>query len=90
MMEDRFVKTVESITFNSIKEKNFSLSPAQHKKLVIPNKRLIAVRSFLERELSGNDLGQEVGMLNYIEKSPYYFIRTKGLQPHSFILEISK
>lgn len=89
-MEDRFVKTVESITFNSIKEKNFSLSPAQHKKLVIPNKRLIAVSSFLERKLSGNDLGQEVGMLNYIEKSPYYFIRTKGLQPHSFILDISK
>lgn len=48
------------------------------------------VRDFLLRPLERKDLGVEVGSLSYIDKSSFHFIRTKALQPHSFLLDLNK
>ena len=47
------------------------------------------VKDFLKRDLQRKDLGVEVGSLNYIGQSTHYFIRTKALQSHSFLPEIT-
>jgi len=57
--------------------------------LVMPNQNFLYVRDFLSRPLQRKDLGVEVGSLNYIGKSTHYFLRTKALQEHSFIPEIT-
>jgi type I restriction enzyme S subunit len=67
-----------------------TLSFSQFKELAIKNKNFLFVKDFLNRPLSRKDLGVEVGSINYIEKSPYYFLRTKALQHYSFLPEITK
>jgi len=88
-MTNRYIKTPTAISFSHIVEKNFTLSSSQYKDLVIPNKNYLYVRDFLSRPLQRKDLGVEVGSLNYIGKSTHYFLRTKALQEHSFIPEIT-
>jgi len=88
-MSNRYVKTPTSISFSHIVEKDFTLSSSLFKDLVIPNENNIFVRDFLCRPLQRKDLGIEVGSINYIERSTHYFLRTKALQPHSFLPEIS-
>lgn len=85
----KYINTPLTISFNEIKEKNFSLSAPQYKTLLIKNKNCREVRDFLTRDLKRRDLGVEVGSINYIEKSPKYFLRTKALQKYSFLPEIN-
>ncbi|MGF7409180.1 hypothetical protein [Providencia alcalifaciens] len=88
-MKNNYIKTPKTISFSQIVEKEYTLSSSQYMNLVIPNKNLISVRDFLSRSLQRKDLGIEVGSLNYIEKSNYYFLRTKSLQQHAFLPEIT-
>jgi type I restriction enzyme S subunit len=57
--------------------------------LIMPNKNYKFVRDFLSRPLKRSDLGQEIGSSNYIKKSPYFFLRTKALQSHSYLPDIT-
>jgi type I restriction enzyme S subunit len=43
----------------------------------------------LSRPLKRSDLGNEVGSINYIGQSPFYFLRTKALQSHTYLPEIT-
>jgi len=88
-MNNLYVKTPESISLRTIEEKNCTLSSSQYMDLIIPNKNYKFVRDFLCRPLKRNDLGNEIGSINYISQSLYYFIRTKALQSHSYIPDIS-
>ncbi|MBF0111785.1 MAG: hypothetical protein HQK74_03525 [Desulfamplus sp.] len=88
-MRNSYIKTPTTISFSSIVEKNFTLSSSQYMDLVIPNQNFLYVRDLLSRPLQRKDLGVEVGSLNYIGKSTHYFLRTKALQPHSFLPEIT-
>jgi len=85
----KYINTPLTISFNEIKENNFSLSAPQYKTLLIKNKNCLEVRDFLTRDLKRSDLGVEVGSINYIEKSPKYFLRTKALQKYSYLPEIN-
>ena len=67
----------------------YFVSKKAHKKTIFFNKNYKLVSDFLSRPLKKSDLGIEVGRINYIYKSPYYFLRTKALQPHSFLPEIT-
>lgn len=67
----------------------FSFSSAQYKRVIIPNTNCVSVRDFLSRDLTFSDLGSEVGSVNYIDWSPKFFFRTKGLQAHSFLPDIN-
>ncbi|RTY89311.1 hypothetical protein EKM01_14380 [Flavobacterium sp. RSP46] len=55
----------------------------------MPNENFLFVKDFLNRDLQRNDLGVEVGSLNYIGQSTHYFVRTRALQSHSFLPEIT-
>lgn len=89
-MSNSYIKTPTAISFSSIVEKDFTLSSSQFMDLVISNQNLLYVRDFLDRPLQRKDLGIEVGALNYIGKSSHFFLRTKALQAHSFLPDITK
>ena len=84
-----YIHTPKTISYRDIVDCGFSLSSSQHKKFEIPNQNCKLVRDFLTRDLARKDLGMEVGSINYIEKSSHYFLRTKALQAHSYLPEIS-
>ena len=67
----------------------FKLSPSLHKKSVSPNSNTKTVAEFLYKELDRTDLGTEVGTINYVSGSKFFFIRTKALQSHTFLPQIS-
>ncbi len=88
-MDNSYIKTPESISIKSIEEKGFTLSSSQYMDLIMPNKNYKPVGDFLTRPLKRSDLGVEVGSINYISQSPFYFLRTKALQSYSFLPEIT-
>ena len=88
-MSNSYIKIPESISFNSIEEKDFTLSSSQYMDLIMPNKNFKFVRDFLSRPLKRADLGNEIGSINYIGNSPFHFLRTKALQPHTYLPEIT-
>jgi type I restriction enzyme S subunit len=88
-MNNNYIRTPESISIKTIKGKGFTLSSSQYVDLIMPNKNYKLVKDFLFRPLKRNDLGMEVGSLNYINRSPFYFLRTKAFQSYSFLPEIT-
>jgi len=88
-MRNAYIKIPNSISFNSIVEKDYTLSSSQYMDLIMPNDNFLFVKDFIRRPLQRKDLGVEVGSLNYIGQSTHYFIRTKALQSHSFLPEIT-
>jgi len=84
-----YIHTPKTISYNDIVECGFSLSSSRHKKFEIANQNCKLVKEFLTRALSRKDLGVEVGSANYIEQSSHYFLRTKALQDHSYLPEIT-
>ena len=88
-MSNKYIKTPTSISFNSIVEKDYTLSSSQYMDLIMPNENFLLVKDFLKRDLQRKDLGAEVGSLNYIGQSTHYFVRTRALQAHSYLPEIS-
>lgn len=89
-MAKNYVDIPKSISFDKIVEKNYTLSSSQYKDLVMENQNVLYVKDFLSRPLRRDDLGKEVGSVNYIQESPYYFVRTKALQEHSYLPEITE
>lgn len=85
----KYITTKNLISFNEILVKGCSLSSSQYKDLSVKNENFLYVRDFLSRELNRKDLGEEVGSMSYIERSTHYFLRTKALQEHSFLPEIT-
>ena len=88
-MSNNYVKIPTSISFTHIVEKDYTLSSSQYMDLVMPNENFLFIRDFLSRPLQRKDLGVEIGSLNYIGKSTHYFLRTRALQSHTFLPEIS-
>lgn len=88
-MTNTYIKTPNSISLACIIGKNYTLSSSQYMDLVMPNQNFLYVRDFLSRELQRKDLGVDVGSINYIRKSTHFFLRTKALQQHSFLPEIT-
>lgn len=84
-----YIHTPKTINYKDIVQCNFGLSSSQHKKIEVTNQNYKLVKEFLARDLTRKDLGREVGSENYIEQSKYFFLRTKALQDHSYIPEIT-
>jgi type I restriction enzyme S subunit len=89
-MDNQYIKTPAYISYEDIQKKDYVLSSPQYTKLIMPNRNYKLVRDFLSRPLEQTDLGVEVGSHNYIGKSHYYFLRTKALQPYSYLPDISQ
>lgn len=89
-MERNFIDVPLYTTFKDIINKDFSLSATQYKSLCINNKNQIPLKDFLDRELLRKDRGKDVGTEAYVDNSPYKFIKTKALQPKSYLLDVIK
>lgn len=87
---NRYVITPNKVRLQDIVNHDWSLSSSQYIQLVLPNPNYRLVSDFLSRKLNRSDLGIEVGSLSYIDKSPVFFMRTKALQPYSFIPDFTK
>ncbi|MBN1795431.1 MAG: hypothetical protein JW804_02045 [Sedimentisphaerales bacterium] len=85
----RYTVVPKEISSSEIMNKGFSFSSAQYKRINISNTNCIFVRDFLSRNLRNSDLGSEVGSVNYIDYSPKFFFRTKGLQEYSLLPDIN-
>jgi len=77
------------VSYNEIVNYNSILAPSQLSEIQIPNKNVKNVSEMLDRQLTVRDKGNEVGTINYITSSTYYFIRAKALQKKSFLPDIN-
>ena len=76
-----YIQIPETITYKDLIQK-CSLSPSSYKAFSFKNKNVKSIRELL----LGKPLkGQEVGSFSYINKSKFYFIRTKALQSSYFL-----
>lgn len=89
-MIKQYVDIPQYTTYNEIANKDYSLSATQYKTFCIKNSNTISVSKFLYRDLQRNDLGNEVGSGAYVEKSQYKFIKTKALQPETYLIDVNK
>lgn len=89
-MSNNNIQNPSGISYTDIVSRDYELSASLYMSLTLPNKNTILVREFLSRPLQRKDLGAEVGSLNYIGQSTHYFLRTKALQEHSFLPDLTK
>lgn len=89
-MAKNYIDVPNYTCINDIERKNYTLSATQYKSFDIKNKNIKPLSYFLSRKLKRDDLGTEVGSECYVGSSKYIFIRTKALQPESYLLDITK
>lgn len=87
---NKYIDIPKYTNINTILNNNFSLSASQYKSLCITNKNVKPLNDLLDRNLNRQDLGIEIGSNSYIDKSNYYFIKTKALQSDSYLFSINK
>lgn len=85
-----YVIVPKTLSINEIENKGFALSPSLFRRVQIKNQNVRRVKDLLDRELKPKDKGVEVGSKSYIYNSKYFFIRTKALQPTSFLPNYDK
>lgn len=89
-MKKKYINIPLFTTLDEIVNKGYSLSATQYKSFNISNENIKPLSDFLDRELTREDLGCEVGGECYVENSPFAFIKTKALQPESYLLDENK
>ena len=89
-MKKQYIDVPIFTTFKNIKDKNYTFSASQYKSFQSINTNVKPVSAFLDRKLTRDDLGREVGSESYVDKSPYHFIKTKALQEESYLLDVTK
>ena len=81
MCDMQYIQIPKAITYKELSEK-CSLSPSSYRTLSFKNKNVKKLRELLSER---PQKGDEVGSFSYINKSKFYFIRTKALQLSSFL-----
>lgn len=84
-----YVRVPLEISAADVLSKSCSFSASQYRGVIITNKNSVPLRELLDRPLRPSDKGVEVGSQSYITRSPFQFVRTKGLQPESFLPSFS-
>lgn len=80
-----YLRIPTEITLDEIRNNDHSLSAGMYRRVVIPTSTVKRVRDLLN-PARPFDKGVEPGSLWYMRRSPRYFIRTKALQDHSYLL----
>jgi hypothetical protein len=78
----KYLRVPSEITFTDLNTKAASLSASMYRRVVIPASHTESVRELIK----GYDKGSDPGSMYYMEKSTRFFIRTKALQSHSYLL----
>ena len=81
-----YIEIPKAVRIQDILTAKASLSPQRYQRVYFQAKRRKSVRDFLD----GKPIkGQEVGSGAYVHRSPKAFVRTKALQPDSFIPQLT-
>ena len=78
----KYLRVPSEVMLANVKANSASWSAGMYRRVVIPTRKTCAVRDLL----SGYDKGCDPGSLHYLPRSTHYFVRTKALQPHSYLL----
>ena len=82
---DNYLRIPTEITLADIRRNDYSLSAGMYRRVIIPTGSVRRVGDLLD-SARPFDKGVEPGSLWYMNRSPRYFIRTKALQDHSYLL----
>lgn len=77
--------SLQQVSIKVLRANNVSFSPSQYEKVAIRSDDRTLFKDYLDRTLMASDKGTEVGSLNYVGKSSFYFIRNKCIQPERFL-----
>ena len=78
----KYLRVPREITLADFRAKGSSLSAAMYQRVEILNPNVKTIRELIH----GCDKGYDPGSRHYVKKSTHYFIRTKALQTHSWLL----
>jgi hypothetical protein len=82
---NNYLRIPTEITLDDIRNNDASLSAGMYRRVIIPTGAIKRVGDLLDSSRP-YDKGVEPGSLWYMSRSPRYFIRTKALQDHSYLL----
>jgi len=80
-----YLRVPDEVSFQEIADHDGSWSPSMFRRVILPNKNATPVGELLSSHRPF-EKGIEPGSINYVQSSPYFFIRTKALQDHSCLL----
>lgn len=89
-MQKRYTITPEFIKFSDINKDDFILSSSLYEKVNFKNTNGIFLKELLSCSLSNEFKGSDVGSDNYVDQSPYTFLRTKALQDFNYLPDFNK
>lgn len=78
----KYLRVPREVTLADVKNKQSSWSAGMYQRVEIPTSNTRFVRDLLH----GYDKGSDPGSLHYLRHSTHHFIRTKALQPHSYLI----
>jgi len=78
----KHLRVPTEITLADLRAKKSSWSAGMYRRVEIPTKQTRLIRELI----NGYDKGSDPGSMYYMEKSTHYFIRTKSLQAHSYLI----
>lgn len=78
----KHLRVPREITLADLKAKDASWSAGMYRRVEIPTSHTRGIRELI----TGYDKGSDPGSMYYMEKSTHYFIRTKSLQAHTYLI----
>jgi type I restriction enzyme S subunit len=78
----KYLRVPREVALANIKTKDSSWSAGMYRQVEIPTGKTRLVRELLH----SYDKGSDPGSLHYLRHSTHYFIRTKALQSHSYLI----
>lgn len=77
-----YIQIPKTITYKDLLKKRYILSAKNYQSISIQNKNLKRIKELV---IEKPQIGREVGSFSYVNKSPFYFLRTKALQTSFFL-----
>jgi len=81
----QYLRVPDQIRLKDLCEKDCSFSPGLYRKVVVPTSQVQKLKDLLDFS-HPFDKGSEPGSLWYMSRSTHFFVRTKALQEHSYLL----
>jgi hypothetical protein len=80
-----YLRVPGEVSLGEIRDRDVAWSPSMFRRVIIPNDNVKRVEDLL---VASNpfEKGVEPGSIHYLRRSTHFFIRTKALQDHSYLL----
>ncbi|WP_133510227.1 hypothetical protein [Candidatus Thiosymbion oneisti] len=80
-----YLRVPREVRLSEIHARDAAWSPSMYRQVIIPNANVKRVEDLLICS-KPFEKGVEPGSINYLQRSTHFFIRTKALQNHSYLL----